>query len=627
MKRILIIDESEVIRETLALILGREFIVSKRSLGGQPFRVADAHDEIDLLILGIAPQWSLDGANLARLAAQLPCAVLFICDSKIAARRIDGQERIACLTKPFNPYELQARVGQLLAGRSEVSRPNRNASTERAKGLSRYLEYPYLTRSAASLAQRFAATRLPVLIAGDIGCGQEQVVRAFENVGKSLGASVSAVSIDAREFNAEDLAQKSVELAQCRLLPDGAPTLLIENLDKCPAAGQWRLLNFLRDQEETIGGLRYLTTTSCDLLERVYHGDFLDALYYKLATLTLKLPPLRERTEDMPALVRSMAGHYAAALDVVEPVFLPRALERLRNYLWFGNLNELETVIARTLTLRGGGTIDAGDLVFDFGADAPVAGEPFSVAHSEPPETGAVTQPKLQVYNGEAASSRSANGTPKPVELSIVIHELAHELKNPMVTIKTFAQLLGDRYDDESFRTRFQEIVGGDIERMDDLLEVMIEFADFAQPKRSQVALGEKLRCVAKEIQAESTKRQTRFEWKDNGNGDDVRVDESQLTYVLRNVLSAVVAQAKLGSEIDVEVGQRGSTAITYLREGARVASITQYLSDGTAAPNEGILPLRILLAKQLFERNGGRMVMDQSDPEKDILRLEFPIG
>jgi hypothetical protein len=156
---------------------------------------------------------------------------------------------------------------------------------------------------------------------------------------------------------------------------------------------------------------------------------------------------------------------------------------------------------------------------------------------------------------------------------------------------------------------------------------VMIEFADFAQPKRSHVALGEKLRCVAKEIQAESTKRQTRFEWKSNGSGDDVHVDESQLTYVLRNVLLAVVAQAKLGSEIDIDVGRRGSMAIAYLREGARVASITQYLSDGAAPRDEGILPLRILLAKQLFERNGGRLVMDQSDPEKDILRLEFPIG
>ena len=81
-------------------------------------------------------------------------------------------------------------------------------------------------------------------------------------------------------------------------------------------------------------------------------------------------------------------------------------------------------------------------------------------------------------------------------DLNVVIHELAHEFKNPMVTIKTFAQLLGERYQDENFRARFQEVVGNDIERMDDLLEVLIEFADFAKPRSSKVALSEKLRIV-----------------------------------------------------------------------------------------------------------------------------------
>ena len=92
-------------------------------------------------------------------------------------------------------------------------------------------------------------------------------------------------------------------------------------------------------------------------------------------------------------------------------------------------------------------------------------------------------------------------------------------------------------------------------------------------------------------------------------------------------MLLTVLSHAKLGSEIVVDFAEKGSITIAYLREGARVTSITHYLTDSAAQPNGGILPLRILLAQQLVERNGGRFAMDQSDPEKDIFRLEFPIG
>jgi light-regulated signal transduction histidine kinase (bacteriophytochrome) len=187
-----------------------------------------------------------------------------------------------------------------------------------------------------------------------------------------------------------------------------------------------------------------------------------------------------------------------------------------------------------------------------------------------------------------------------------------HELKNPMVTIKTFAQLLGDRYQDEDFRARFQDVVGGDIERMDDLLETLVEFADFPQPRASKVPLEEKLRTAVKEIGEECAKRQARISWKGNGHNREIRTDEGQLKYI--------------SGEIDIEVEKPGCVAISYMREGACVASVAHYLSAPSSTPDESALPLRILLAKQLVERNGGRMTIDQSDRERDIVKMEFPI-
>jgi two-component system, NtrC family, response regulator AtoC len=626
MKRILVIDESEVVRETLALILGREFVVSKRPLGTKGPPLSDVHEDFDLLILGVSPHYGLEAASLVRFAAQLPITVLFLVDSKSTARVIEDETQVGCLTKPFNPYELHEKVGQLLARRVISPRADVVASGRESRECSQYLDFPFLSRSAATLVRRFAAARLPILIAGEIGCGQNRIVSGILWLKKVAG---SRVSLNAAEVSEQYLAQKSLELSLRQAPQIDATTLVIENLDKSNVSGQSLLLRFLEDTEEKLIQVRYLATANADLLQKVYEGDFAEALYYKLAMLTLKLPPLRERRQDIPIIADWFARNCAKTLGLSEPVLTAEAQSRLSNYMWFGNLSELETVMARTLAWYRKPRIDAADLVFDF-SDYTDTKELGEFAEFVPPEKQpdfGLAQPGFQVGSAAPAATGSANGHGKSVDLNVVIHELAHELKNPMVTIKTFAQLLGERYQDENFRSRFQEVVSDDIERMDELLETMIEFADFAAPRTSKVVIEEKLQSALSELQNECAKRQTRFEWKGNGGRHEVQSDESQLSYILKNMLLASLSQARMGSEIEIDLSQIGTLAITYRREGARVTSITRYL-DGTASrPDESILPLRVLLAKQLLERNGGQFVIDQSDSDKETMRMEFPIA
>jgi phosphoglycerate-specific signal transduction histidine kinase len=196
-----------------------------------------------------------------------------------------------------------------------------------------------------------------------------------------------------------------------------------------------------------------------------------------------------------------------------------------------------------------------------------------------------------------------------------------------MVTIKTFAQLLGDRYDDEHFRARFQEVVGSDVERMDELLEVMIEFADFAQPKSETVALDDKVKAAARDVGNECAKRQTRIQLTGPEKTCQIHADEAQLEYILKNVLLAVLAQARMGTDIHMDIGPDANVTISYLREGARLASVSQYLASSEGDTGVNALPLRVLLAKQLVERNGGRLVTDQSANETETVRLEFGVG
>ncbi len=623
-KRILVIEESEVVRETLALILGREFVVAKRPFG-KGFSFAETDRDVDLVILGVTPAIGKEPSSLLRFADRAPFAVLFLVDSKSAARAIEDREKVGCLAKPFSPYELKEKIGQLLARRDILSEALSHPGAESHGEFTRYLEFPYLTRETASLVRRSAATGLPILLSGEIGCGQERVARGIHFLGGRLG---SWVLLHAAEINAAYLDQKSLQLSWCRNSGALPVTLIIENVDQLSLSGQAKLVNFLEEEEAEFGRCRLITTARVDILEKVYRDELLESLYHRLATLKLSLRPLRERREDVPAIASWFCQFYASYLGLGEVSLSADANERLSNYLWFGNLNEMETVIARTLALQRKSWIEAGDLIFDFSVagELPAFKELVRSANqqkSEPEGAESLTQ----IRNVLHRETRIENSHAQPEDLSVLIHELAHELKNPMVTIKTFAQLLTDRYQDENFRARFQDVVGCDIERMDDLLELMIEFADFAQPRWRKVELQEKLRSALNEVTNECSRRQAQIRWKGNGYSREIKADETQVKYVLKAVLLAVLSQAKMGSEIEINVEKQGCVAISYFREVGRVASITHYFDKWSSSRSESVLPLRILLAKQLVERNGGNMILDYSDTEKELLKMEFLIA
>jgi len=619
MKRILLIDLSQAVRETVTLLLAGDYELMRCDSAPESFSLTDGAAGVDLVITGAGHvAWT---AELARLAARGKLAVLFLAESNTVAKSLARGERLGCLVKPFTPYDLKAAVERLL-NRTSVSAP---APTAPSAAPGSYLEFPFVSRPTAHLARRFTPISLPVLIWGELGCGQDRVARALLGGAANTKAALSLNGVD---VGADYLKQKRSELTAERSASGARPAILIEGLERLSLSGQSMLLNFLDEVEGSHG--RLLATANADLLERVYRGDFLDRLYYKVATLTLPLAPLRERRADIPALARWFAAAHAAGLGLDKIRFTTAALDRLCDYLWFGNANEIDVVIARTLAIHGKARIDAADLVFDVAAlsDAAALSESGATVEStlNGAEKTAVPQSSLIAIADslEAGVSKGiAGGAPA---LRLLVHELAHELKNPMVTIKTFAQLLAERYDDASFRARFQDVVDGDIERMDELLKVMTEFAGFDQPRKNSVALKEYLHSTLKAIHDDCAKRQVRVGWKGNGQGVKIMADAAQLQYALKNTMLAVLSQTQMGSEIELALGKRGSLTISYLREGERIRSLANYLSDASAPETENIIPLRIMLAREIVERSGGRFGMDQTDGHREVVTMEFPV-
>ncbi|HYQ96753.1 MAG TPA: hypothetical protein VEO92_00175, partial [Candidatus Nitrosocosmicus sp.] len=218
----------------------------KKFFGSSGFSLADTGADVDLLIIGVSPALRSEAGKLLRFAAQVSCAVLFLVESRSAIKLIEEQETVGCLAKPFNPYELKQKVGMLLARTAVLPsmRPMRGPPSNSAH--SHYLRYPFLDRTAAALVQRFARTRLPVLVSGEMGCGQERVVRGICGL---AGTDVACSFINALDVNDEFLASKIAQLTW-RAEKSGR-IFVVEEIERLSASAQSRLLNFIEEVEKT----------------------------------------------------------------------------------------------------------------------------------------------------------------------------------------------------------------------------------------------------------------------------------------------------------------------------------------------------------------------------------------
>ncbi len=193
-----------------------------------------------------------------------------------------------------------------------------------------------------------------------------------------------------------------------------------------------------------------------------------------------------------------------------------------------------------------------------------------------------------------------------------------------MVTIKTFAQLLAERFDDVTFRTSFQDQVGSDIERMDDLVEDLVEFSKFDQPNLERVDLFGQLQQVLEELIPESVKRDTSIRWGNRGEGVKVVVDQNQFRCAFKNLVRTALRQARAREEIRVNVDQEGGVSLSFVQEGAGTVSLGQQLGYRVESEGEP-LPLRILLARDLLERMGGDIEVSHLGELKMQFKIVVP--
>jgi two-component system, NtrC family, nitrogen regulation response regulator GlnG len=302
--------------------------------------------------------------RIKRMRPDLPIIVMSAQNTFITAIKASERGAYEYLPKPFDLRELVAIVGRALA------EPKRRREAAEAAVPAEVM--PIVGRSPAMqdifrILARLMQTDLTVMISGESGTGKELVAKALHDYGKRKGGPFVAINMAAipRDLIESELfghekgaftgaAARSVG----RFEQAEGGTLFLDEIGDMPMEAQTRLLRVLQQGEyTTVGGrtpiktnVRIVAATNKDLRFAIQQGAFREDLFFRLNVVPIRLPPLRERPEDIPDLVRAFFQRGSAEGLPVKTIE-PAAMERLRRYLWPGNVRELENLTRRLSAL------------------------------------------------------------------------------------------------------------------------------------------------------------------------------------------------------------------------------------------------------------------------------------
>lgn len=256
--------------------------------------------------------------------------------------------------KPFDLDVLLSTVRRALAGGPDAKSRAEASKAEKEERL------PLIGRSPAMqevyrVMARVTGTDLTVLIEGESGSGKERVARAlheFSRRGSGPFVTLALAGANAARLEAE-LFGPHGKLAEAR-----GGTLFLEDVDDMPAEAQTRLVGLLQDGDANV---RLIAAAQRNLGSLSRQGGFRQDLYYKLAVVTIRLPPLRERAADIGDLARAFLVR-AKREGLPEKTLDSSAIERLKSHDWPGNVRELENLLKRVVALCPGPSITAREI-------------------------------------------------------------------------------------------------------------------------------------------------------------------------------------------------------------------------------------------------------------------------
>jgi DNA-binding NtrC family response regulator/pSer/pThr/pTyr-binding forkhead associated (FHA) protein len=308
-----------------------------------------------------------------------------------------------------------------------------------------------------ALAERVAASDVPVLILGETGAGKEVIARHVHSASARSHkrmvvvncAALAPTLLEAALFGHEKGAFTGADTARKGVFEEGdGSTVFLDEIGELPAAAQAALLRVLETRRFSRVGsakelevdVRIVAATHRDLEALVEARAFRADLFYRLNTLTLKIPPLRERRDEIPALARRFLDQTVERWNTSARAFAPPTLELLSAYEWPGNVRELRNVIERAAVICTGRTLEPADLPERVRTLVAEDVEAHSVFPSQPPTAGtcgdlqaASFRDRIRDYElkliTDALTAADGNQSRAAEILQIPLRTLVHKIK------------------------------------------------------------------------------------------------------------------------------------------------------------------------------------------------------
>jgi two-component system response regulator GlrR len=378
-RRILIIDDPDTrtVSTQIRTFLSQD---SGYQLDDPVSKIVEGEPDPDLIVVVLPPSKERVEHTLAGLKSPASLSQLLI---------IAGPDQLVplaalfpatadVLVTPIRKIELLARTERLLAHAQKQECARVKKSVTDTAGLAALIGEAPAFAALKSKIQQIAVCDLPVLITGETGTGKELCARALHYLSRRaakpfLPVNCAAIPLDLFEselFGREKGAFTGASSSQRGLVAEAeGGTLFLDEIETLSVSAQAKLLRFLADRTyHALGSarprrsdVRIVAATNVVLPDRVQAGGFREDLYYRLAVLTLTLPPLRERLDDIPLLVAYFLARHASEPGENRQLS-ESALAALGRYGWPGNVRELESVIQEAGVLTQARIIEAADL-------------------------------------------------------------------------------------------------------------------------------------------------------------------------------------------------------------------------------------------------------------------------